>query len=233
MKYKQSLTGEAAALKKRLKCGATVTNGAVVVQDGSGPGEVIHATATAAADAYGVAAEGATYSATQGAAEAVVDVIVNPLGVFGGQVTGGTTNANDVALSIVTNDAVDTTGKVIGDTTNFPADTMTGAVIYGLTGANVGQSRIATASVASDSMQTTVPFLNDIAADDTFLVFASSKVAQNVTISTTFDQVSQFYESGSGIPAAVVDIIVDDWDVSAPQAKVLFVLRDHVFNPLS
>lgn len=232
MYYAGSLSGESAALLRRFKIGATVIAGQIVIYDTANNGTILDPTTSAAADGFGFTLDAGTYSTTQGATEGDAMVAYNPFCIIGGSISGGTADSQDVALSITSNATANTAGTTIADTA-LPGDSFPGGLVYGLTGNNKGLSRIATTVVSASSLVVTVPFPQTIAAADTFLVFAAAPGRTNLTITTNFDQCSQFYNVTSGLNCAVVDILIDDYIATAPSARCLFILRDHIFNPLS
>jgi len=233
-----SLTGEAAVLKRRLKIGVTHVEGKLVVRDDNGPGFTkAPGSKTAAVDFIGVTLEAGTYSTTQGtdpSAEVLVDTTYNPFGIYAANITGGTDDTNDTALSITENDTAETAGTTIIDG-DLPADSMLGGLVYGLTGANAGQSRVFTTNTASgNSVVVTVPFDSDIVSGAQFLVFADAPfITSQITLSTNFTQVSQWHAQPSGAEFAVLDIVIDDTSKSSPTARMFFVSRDSYFNPIA
>jgi hypothetical protein len=202
--------------------------------DADGPGQVSDPTKTAGADQIGVALEAGTYSTTQGS-EGTVEAVVNAYGVYAAQISGGSDDDEDTALSITENNTADGDGTTIVDS-DLPSDSMVGGLVYALTGNNVGQTRLIATFTSATCLIVTVPFNTTIASGDKFLVFGFAPyVTTNLALTTGFTQVPQWQTGciGSGIDLMVVDVIIDDWDASAPTAKVYFTLRDHVENPLS
>ena len=245
MQYSKSLSGEAAALVRRMKIGATLTNaGQVVIRPTGGNAEITDPSVSAAADAYGVALESATYSTTQGtgtsSANVEAYVVYNPFAVFRAAVSGASGDNEDVAMSITENDVssanggIDTQGITDAD---LPSDSMVGGWIYALNGANRSQTRLITTFVSAGTAFAAVPFDRTIASGDDFLIFAASPVNLQVALTTNFTQVPQWWESSistpAGIAAVTVAILVDDTDPAAPTASLEFVFRDHIYNPLS
>ena len=233
MRYARNANGGAPLLKRAMKLGGadSVVAGQLVIMDADGPGQVMDPTKTAGADQIGVTLEAGTYSTTQGA-EDTVECVVNPYAVYSAQVSGGTGDDEDQALTITENDTADGGGTKIADA-GLASDCMIGGLVYALTGNNVGQTRLISSYDSATCLVVTVPFNTTIASGDEFLVFGFAPyVATNLALTTGFTQVPQHQAPGAGIDLTVVDIIVDDLDPAVPTARVYFTLRDHVENPI-
>lgn len=169
MRYAYSLGG-GAPLVKRYKIAATHVAGVPVLVGAASGAGLAAASTTGAADAVGVTNDASTaYSTVQGDAEGLVSVIINPDAVYDILLTG---SAAAAALAVVVNSAAETAGTVITITTgdaapNSPTKDEGTAICVG--GANFGQFRKIT-SVAATTATVTVPFLNDIASGDQFLI---------------------------------------------------------------
>ena len=242
MRYGGSVTGESAVLKDKFPIGSSVSAGQPVlmgVHSGttavplSGVGGVlVNPAVSMLQDVWGLTEEAGTMSTTQGSAGVEVDIIYSPMAIYDAVISGGTTDDEDVALTTYEAETADATGMILDDA-DLASDSMAGGLIYGLTGANAGQLRIITSYTSADSAATLNPFDNDIAAGDDFLVFAVSRAILGVRLTTNFTQVPQHFPNTANCrgEAAVVDVLIEDWDQANPSARVLFVVRDHILNP--
>jgi hypothetical protein len=226
MKLAYTLDGSAPIIKK-YKVGASVANAGVpVMVDASNKyGNVIPCTTTSAADTYGVSVDTATYSATQGAVEGVVSVIINPFAVYKALMAGGATENTTLQVLIPT--GANSAGTTVTDADVGTAE-MDGGTIWGITGANAGQSRVLTNYTSGTNAVVTVPFLNDIATTDTYALCpycVGTAGGGNVQLTALFTQANAIIAVGTGIDANVVELDLN----GLTNSYVLFQLADHVF----
>lgn len=228
MKLAYTLTGSAPILKK-LKLGASVaTAGIPVIADASNDyGECIPATTTSAADTYGVAIDTGTYTTTKSATmvEGVVTVIVNPDAVWKARISGGATTGT--AAVDLEPSGQNTAGTTIADTEVGSASTA-GGTVWGVSGANVGHSRIITTFNSGTSIVTTVPFPNTIETTDVYIQCPWSRNGSNgnLQLTSTFDEANQTIAVGTGVEVAVVELDMN----GTTNSYVLFKLTDHVLG---
>ena len=161
-----------APVVKRYKISATISTAAVPVElgvDGE-TGIALAADNDVTTDFIGcLAGAGATYSTTQGDAEGTVEVIINPDAVWKWKMVR---DGSEAQLDIITNSAASAAGTVLTITTGDPAPNSPDhdqGQLAGVRGANVGQTRQVT-SVAATTATVTVPFLNDLAVDDVYIL---------------------------------------------------------------
>lgn len=238
MQYAYSLAGVGEARVMTFKLGAAVAANIVVTVDSSADvGEAIACTTTTAADALGLTLSSGTYSATQGDTEGTCEVIVNPFGVIRAKACGAATENTALSAatkSVLTNTLASTTGVLITDATNVGTASFDGGLIYCLTGANAGKSRVITSVVSATSNTVTVPFPSTIAVGDKFLTLPWCRNGVAVQTTTAFTQANAIIATGTGIPGSVVDIeIPTPVNTTTPEAYVYFILQDHFYNPLS
>jgi hypothetical protein len=238
MEYAYNMVGPSDSRLLEFKLGAAVAAGIVVCPDQTNDiGEIIACTTTAAANAVGLTLSSGTYSATQGDDEGTAMVIMNPFAVIKAKACGGATENTALSAAtknVLTNTLASTTGLLITDATNVGSASFDGGLIYGLSGANKGQSRVITSVSSTTSNTVTVPFKYDIAVGDKFLTLPWCKNIPAVQTTTAFTQADATIATGTGIPANVLEIEIETPvnDVN-PDVWVYFVLRDHNFNPLA
>src|SRR5512147_2235607 len=185
-----TLSGGAPILKK-LKLGASVsTAGIPIIADASNDyGECIPCTTTSFADTYGVAIDTGTYTTTKAATmvEGVVTVIVNPDAVYKARMSGTSTTGAD--LVHLEPSGQNTAGTTIADTEVGSASTA-GGTVWGISGANVGHSRIITTFNSGTSIVVTVPFPSTIETTDVYAQCPYSRNGSNGNLQTTatFDE---------------------------------------------
>lgn len=220
-----------AAIKRTFKLDETVANAGVVIKNAATTGNAEDATTTSAADALGLSLDTGTYSTTQGDAEGMITVVINPLGVHKFLASGGATEST--ALTTLQNTSADATGLTITDADVGTAD-IDGGTTWGIRGNNVGLSRTITTFSSAVSIAVTVPFPRTIAVDDQFLFVpwnpTGTGAAGNdgntaVQFSTLFTQADGAIASGTGANAQVVELglngTLDSW--------VAFLLIDSVY----
>lgn len=225
--------GGGAGVLKRMKIGETFSNMGVVAQylGATAATGIINADTTSFADALGLALDTGTYSTTQGDAEGLVTVDVRPDAIIKARVAGSATAG--AAMTVLSNTLANTAGTTVTD-----ADVGSNSFVYGmlycLSGANAGQSRIVTTFNSGVSAVVTVPFLNDIAVGDTFLWMpyapfgaAATYIANgNLQTTTTPTEADGSIASGTGAAVAVLDL---EWGDST-SSYVEFLLGDHIYN---
>lgn len=148
----------------------------------------------------GVTVDTGTYSTTQGDAEGTVQVITNPYGVYRMLMVGDEASAQ---LGITTNSAASAAGTVVTITSGDAAPnspSMDEGTVVCVSGANVGQTRKIT-SVAATTATVTVPFINDLAANDVFILVPwtpNDTAGDNVNLSLNFSNAQQDVAVGTG-----------------------------------
>lgn len=223
-----------AGVHRRYKIAATIANAGIPAIAATDAVGLRPATTTSFADSPGLILDTGTYSASQGAthAEGLVTVSVRPDLVIKALMSGGATEGT--ALTVLANTVASTDGLTITDADVGTADMVSGTV-WGLSGANVGQSRVITTHNSATDFAVTVAFLNDIAVGDEFLFCPWSMVGTggggidgvgHVQATTLFTQANAAIASGTGGAAVVVDLELNGRTDSA----VLFILQDHQFN---
>lgn len=214
-----------AELMKKYKIGASFATRGVITR--AGTAGIQPATTTSFADSMGVTVDTGTYSTTQGDAEGLVSVYCRPDAIIEALMSGGA--AANTALVTLSNTATSAAGTVITDTDVGTASMVNGTA-WGLSGANPDQSRVITTFSASTSITVTVPFLNDIAIGDTFLMcpWSSNGAAGNGTLqaTTNIDQANAAIASGTGGEVAVYELDLRD----ATTSSVRFLVIDHLLG---
>ena len=228
------LSGGAPVIK-RYKSGSTFAApggyATIVVDGGAG---VVLGLATTVADQVGCSLDTTTYSTTQGDAEAVVSLIVNPDVVL--KIRMGRTATAATQLQVTTNSAADTAGTAVTITTGDDAPNSTEkdeGTLACVGGANVGQSRKITTTSAT-VYTLTVPFLNDIASGDQFLAvpWTPADVAgDNINLTTNLQEGRQDIAVGTGADLAVFDLEFDFSSVTNARQKsfVYALFTDHIY----
>ncbi len=216
---------------RNYKAGESVTVAGVIGQylGATAASGIINADTNSFADAVGLMLDTATYSTTQGDAEAVVRVAYRPDQVIRARISGSGTAGT--AMTTLSNTSADTTGLIVTD-----GDVGTNTSVYGMVwcigGANLGQSRIITTFNSATDIRVTVPFLNDIAVGDTFLWApyapfgaAATYIANgNLTATSNVAEADGSIAAGTGADVSVVDLIMN----GAADSYVDFLLGDHI-----
>lgn len=220
---------------RKFKVGISFTvAGVPAIMSATLPGVVLPST-TVAADAIGVTTDTGTYSTTQGDAEGLVSVMWRPDNVYKALMSGAA--AAGTALVKLVNTAVDTAGLTVTDADVGTAD-MDGGTLICIKGANLSQSRVVTTFTSGASVAVTVPFLNDIAINDEFILIPYADVGTgaagadgNSAVQLTSDLAgaNAVIASGTGINVVVVEVVVDPDDPTT-KSYVLFKLADHVYD---
>jgi len=228
-------SGGSTPVKKTYKIGtpsfATVGIPAVVTAaQGAG---LAHCTSAAITDGVGVTLDTGTYSTTQGDAEGLVSVIINPDAVYKLLMSGGGTAGT--ALGLTTNSAAETAGTVITITTGDPVPNspdMQDGTAACITGANVGQTRNHTTSAATTAT-VLVPFLNDIALNDTFLLVPYAPMnatADNVTLTGNLAGANALQAVGGGAAMEIHGVEFDFSGTPRTNSYVYASIQDHLLN---
>lgn len=225
-----------APIVKRCKIAATMSTAGIPVElaVAGEAGINLPGTTQTWTDAVGVTLDTGTYSTTQGDAEGLVSVIINPQAVY--RLLMVQNGAGD-QLTLTTNSAVSAAGTVITITTGDPAPnspTHDEGMALCVTGANVGQTRKIT-SVAATTATVTVPFLNDLAVGDVFIHVPWSPwdvTNNNLEVSNTQQSAQVETATGTGQPWRVIDL---DFDVSSQtnarrNSHVHAIMEDHILQ---
>lgn len=208
MQYLGAFSGNSPVIK-RYKASATGMAAGVIVcaQANGSSGQMIVTAATATVNQLGSLLDtgnlnGApvTYSATQGADEAVYGVIVNPDQMLRALMVTGATGTALTADTIVTATASGLT--TIGGTSVASPDMDMGLVWY-LSGANVGRSRTI-GSTSSVTATVIVPFLAN-AIGDTFVYAGLNIGLQGMTLTTSVQNVRSDIAASTGVLATAID----------------------------
>jgi len=225
-----------APLIKRYKSGSTfaAAGGYATITADGGAGVVL-GLATTVADQVGLSLDTTTYSTTQGDAEAVVSLIVNPDAVL--RIRMGRTATAGTQLQVTTNSAANTAGTGITITAGDDApnsEEKDEGTIACVSGANLGQSRKIT-STSATVYTVTVPFLNDIASGDQFLAVPwtpADVVGDNVNLTTNLQEGRQDIAVGTGADLRIFDLEFDYASVSHArrQSFVYALFDDHVWR---
>lgn len=237
--------GGGAPLLGNFKIGATlVAEQACIWLSGEAGTITDPASVTDLTNAMGVvksASEGQTltYSTTQGDTEGVAQICYDPFQIVRAKVVPS--NEADIAYAdgdgyFLTADSANTAGTTVADTAVGNGDAEDG-MLFAISGANAGQSRVITTATASTSVVVTVPFLNDIAAGDTFIYSQYAPGVINVQMTTDFTQLNGTIAGATGGEAVVVDVYVDTESEgassTAPHLWCEFVFQDHHFNSVA
>ena len=242
MNFGYSLTGSASFVK-RYKLGvSSTTAGVPFLVNAAGSAGCTLAAVEASADFIGVSTDVGTYSTTQGDAEGLISIVINPDAVYRIKMTGAT--AAGTVLVLTTNDVAETAGTVIDKTgatgvsdpdPNSP--TMDEGTVFCVSGANAGQSRKVT-SVGATAATVTVPFLNDILSGDEFIIvpWTPMDVAGNdIRLSSNLQEGRQNSAVGTGNPFRIIDL---DWGFPdrtsvRDQSYVIAIIDDHILKDLT
>lgn len=218
---------------KRYKMAAGTAVGAVVLRAAANATGVSASTTTSVADAVGVivdqgltlAAGGSiAYSTTQGDAEAVYGIIVNPDAIWRLLMSGGATAGTAMTRRDVT--TASSTGLVVTTGFDYSTTTMDEGTVWCIDGANVGQSRKIT-SVSTTAATVIMPFLNDTVVGDGFLhcpYFVGNSPAVQFTSNLLEADIS--IAVGTGAAMSVIDLELN----GTADSYVNAVIADHVFN---
>ena len=237
--------GGSAPVKKRYKLGVTITTavGVPIMIGTTANAGVIFLAATAISavtDCVGVSLDTGVYSTSQGDAEGLITVIINPDAAWRMRMSANATAGTQ--LTLTTNDVAETAGTVIdktgatgaGDPDPNSPDMIEGTAVC-VSGNNKGQSRhIVTTGATTATV--TVPFLNDILSGDEFILVpwsVENAVSNLVWLTANLTECRQGIAAGSvGVIMSILDM---DWDYadtgSARRNSYLHALiSDSVFN---
>lgn len=201
------------------------------------------ASTTSILDVAGIAAEAATYNTTPTAEPNnitqanLVRVLCNPFAIYRFKIAGGTTSGTALQPSTATpanvlvNDTADNSAPytVITDTAVGTID-MTGGIIKGRTGNNVGGMRKMTVNTANTSATVGIGFLNSIAAGDSFIRVPFSRASTQLTLTTDYTEANGIVAFANGGTFRVVNVIINE---QLDVAYVDVISADHLFNPES
>lgn len=233
------LSGSAPVIK-RMKLGASMTTAGIpVLVAAAGSAGVDVATVTTAPDAAGVTLDTGTYSTTQGDAEGLISVVINPDAVWRILMSANATAG--AQLTVTTNDVAETAGTVIDKTgasgagdPDINSPSMDEGMAFCVSGANAGQSR-KIVTVGATTGTVLVPFTNDIASGDEFIIvpWTPQDIAgDNIHLTSNLAAARQNIAVGTGADFMVIDL---DWafpdrDAARRSSYVHGLLADHVLN---
>jgi len=229
MKFAYLLSGGSPVIKK-YKASAAQAIGTIVLRSAAdASGQMSTSTISSFADSLGLCvdngiASGAplTYSATQGADEAVFGVVVNPDAVLRAKMVTGATGTGLTADTVAT--AVSNGLTVVGGT-SVASPSMDEGVIWFTSGSNVGKSRKIT-SVSSVTSTVIVPFPYASAVGDTFCYAGVNIGLTGVTLTTDLKNVKADTAVSTGGAATTIDLELGP----ATDSWVHLVLADQVFS---
>lgn len=222
--------GAASSTTKKFKIGASILNLGIPVIDGTAG--VIPCTTTDAADTPGLGLDTAVYSTVQAtvlaaSGEQFVTVATNPLNLCRARLSGGATEGTALTQLVAT--AASAGGTLITDA-DVGTATMVSGVVWCISGANKGESRIATSFSSAVSVTVTVPFSRAIAVGDIFLwaPMAAEPGAGcgNAQTTTLFTEIDASIVSGTGLVVTTYNLEMN----GTLDSKVEFLLADHLYN---
>lgn len=236
MNYAYSLTGGTPVVKK-FKIGSTVaTLGMPIEAAIAADAGVAKADPTQWLDAIGANVDTGTYSATQGDAEGVVGVVVNPDAVWRARLNEGATAGTQ--LAIITNSSANTAGTTITITTGDAAPNspeMDNGYVACIAGNNVGLYRKID-STAATTIGVLVPFPRTIASGDVFVMSGGSVVAEsandNRQFTTNMQEVRADIAVATGAAAQTIEVEFDfSSQLNARRNSFEYILSDdHAYN---
>jgi len=211
---------------KKLKIGASIARGVMTLENTAGG--LLPCTTTSAVGSYGVTLDAGTYSTVQGDTEGVVSVDIRPHNVIRARISGGATEGTD--LTTLSNTSQSTGGTVVSDADVGSADMDSGTVWRLVAdGQTSDEERIITTHSGGTSFTVTVPFLQDLEVGDEFL-FSPYSIGSdgngNVQTTAAFTEANGAIASGTGVVAAVVEVITR----GPGNSYVDFVNGDHALN---
>ena len=229
-----TLSGNAPVIK-RFKVGATIAAGHGVLER-SGAG-IAAQTTTSLADAVGMSIDLGTYTTSQAASmvEGVSSVIINPDAVYRSLMVSAATG--NTRLALTTNSSASAGGTVITITTGDAAPNspeMAGGLAYCVSGNNVGETRVITATAATTAT-VTVPFRYAIAAGDTFVLVPWSAPGTSSATATFTTDLLAVRGDQAGTGTATLQVADVEIDVNDPRgnSKLLWLINDHVYNNIT
>lgn len=223
-----TLSGNKVVARKYV-VGASVSNAGIplLAQNSSGQTGLVNATTTGAADMAGVAIDTATYTTTQSTTsdiEARATVIINPDAVWKAKMSGGATeNTALQKFTVVTANSAGTS-VIVDDSVASPE--MDEGIVWGYSGANVGQKRKITAT-STVTATITVPFM-PIAVGDVFLIapYYPFALGPNVQLTTNLYQADASIAVGTGCVFQIVDLTLNDNGNNGESNSYVYVLSD-------
>lgn len=229
MKFAYFLSSSTPVIK-RYKASAAQAIGTIVLRSAGGAsGQMSTSTTTSFADAIGIIVDNGiaagtplTYSATQGADEAVFGVVVNPDMVLRAQMVTGATGTG------ITEDTVATAvadGLTVVGGTSVASPSMDEGMIWFTSGSNVGKSRKIT-SVSSVTSTVIVPFPYASAVGDKFVYAGVNIGLTGVTLTTDLKNVRADIAVSTGASATCIDLELGP----ANDSWVHLVLGDQVWT---
>lgn len=220
-----------ATYKKKYKLGATVGRAGIPCMMTTH--NISTFSTTDGLDAVGLSLDSGTYSATQGDTEGIISLDIRPDAVISMFISGGATEGT--ALTTHTEASGESAGTTLTAATLAAVD-MDGGLVWCISGANVGQSRTITTFSTSTSLVVTVPFLNDIDADDVFLVVPFNNHGDGAgsgSDGTGWVQLTtNLYQANAAIVTATgAEVVVMDFELrGVSDSVVYFKLRDHIYE---
>lgn len=209
MQYMGNLSGSAPILK-RYKASATgyVVGIVMIKSAANAAGQMSVSTTTSIANALGLlmdttnkSGESVTYSTTQGDAEAVYGVIVNPDAILRAQMVTGATGTSITGDTIVT---ASSNGLTWVGGTSVASPDMDEGIVWYTSGANVGKSRKITSTGATVTGTVTVPFAANAVGDT--LCYAGLNVGlQGCTLTTDLKSVRTDIAVSTGATFSILD----------------------------
>lgn len=189
------------------------------------------ATTTSLTDAVGITLDTATYTTTQGtgasSAERLVTVVINPDAIVRARFSGGATDGT--ALSAQTTTSASAGGTAVTTGAEWSSPTYVDGTVWGLSGANVGQSRKIT-TVSSTAGTVLVPFDYAIAVGDTFLRIPTHPLASIVAqLTTNLTEV----DASAAISGDASFIMISGEYNGTTDSYGHFIFGDHLLNRLS
>jgi len=229
MKFAYFLSSSTPVIK-RYKASAAQAIGTIVLRSAGGAsGQMSTSTTTSFADAIGIIVDNGiaagtplTYSATQGADEAVFGVVVNPDMVLRAKmVTGatGTSITEDTVASAVAD------GLTVVGGTSVASPSMDEGMIWFTSGSNVGKSRKIT-SVSTVTSTVIVPFPYASAVGDKFVYAGVNIGLTGVTLTTDLKNVRADIAVSTGASATCIDLELGP----ANDSWIHLVLGDQVWT---
>ena len=224
MQYSYCFGGD--PVLKTLKVGtASIAAGTWCMTEVTHEGEVTTCTTTSAVKCMGLAMNAGVYAV---ATEATVLSIINPLAVYRGKFSGAATES--AALALHTNTGASTT---VLSAANISANDHHPGLMFCLTGANAGLSRVVTSWIAATSATTSVQFPANIAVGDVAILIPTHQGWEGITLTTALTQVRADIASGAGVACTNVGVELEKpINTAAPVVYGDFLINDHALNPI-
>jgi len=236
MDYLYSLIGGTPALRRYQVDQDFDNAGVPVLESASGESGVDLATTTGFANVIGVSEDAASKLTAQQSvgttAASLLTVNISPLSVYGARLSGDATTGTALSISTVSTASADGLSVVVDTDPNSPD--LADGVVWGYSGANVGQYRKITATAANDAT-VEIPFDNDLAVGDTFLMANRYEAdVAGITLTSDLREVdAQAAEATTGV-IRVVEMFLKDRSGQGT-LKSFFALQfaDHAFSGAS